>query len=44
MKTSNSGANHAVLLAQKDRSGLGPMEICNSDPKVVFFFASKNHR
>ena len=26
METSNSGANHAVLHAQNDRWGLGPME------------------
>ena len=41
MQTSNSGANHAVLHAQNDRSGLGPMETCNSDPKVVVFLHPK---
>ena len=41
MQTSISGANHAVLHAQNDRSCLGPMETCNSDPKVVFFFIQK---
>ena len=33
METSNSGANQAVLHAQNDRRGLGPIENCNSDPK-----------
>ena len=33
METSNSGANHAVLHAQNDRFGLGPIETINSDPK-----------
>ena len=35
MQTSNSGANHAVLNAQNDRRGVGPIETCNSYPKVV---------
>ena len=35
METSISAANHAVLHAQNHRSGLGPIEIWNSDPKVV---------
>ena len=35
METSNSASNHAVLHAQKDRSGLGPIETCNSDPEVA---------
>ena len=30
METSNSGANHAVLRAQNDRCGLGPIETINS--------------
>ena len=30
MESSNSGANHAVLHAQNDRRGLGPMETSNS--------------
>ena len=30
METSNSGANHAVLHAQNDRRGLGPLETRNS--------------
>ena len=39
MKTSISGANHAVLHAQNDRCGLGPTETCNSDPKVAVLHA-----
>ena len=35
METSNSGANHAVLHAQNDRCGLGPIQTCNSAPKVA---------
>ena len=30
METSNSGANHAVLHAQNDSCGLGPIETINS--------------
>ena len=30
MQTSHSGADHAVLNAQNDRRGLGPIETCNS--------------
>ena len=30
METSFSGANHAVLHAQSDRRGLGPIETINS--------------
>ena len=30
METSYSGANHAVLSAQNDRCGLGPIETINS--------------
>ena len=30
METSVSGASHAVLHAQNDRSGLGPIETINS--------------
>ena len=30
MENSNSGANHAVLHAQNDRCGLGPLETINS--------------
>ena len=35
METSKSGANQAVLHAQSDRWGLGPIETCNSDAKVA---------
>ena len=31
METSDSGANHAVLHAQNDRLGLGPIETSKSD-------------
>ena len=43
METRNSSANHAVLYAQNDRSGLGPMETGNSDPKGAVLSA-QNHR
>ena len=43
MKTSFSGANHAVLPAQNDRCGLGPIELCNSGAKGAVLNA-KNHR
>ena len=33
METSNSGANHAVLHAQNNWCGLGPIETCNSGAK-----------
>ena len=33
METSFSGANHAVMQAQNDRWGLGPLETRFSDPK-----------
>ena len=39
METSISGANHAVLHAQNDRRGLGPLETCNSDPKGAVLLA-----
>ena len=39
METSNSGANYAVLIAQNDRWGLGPIETINSDPKVTVMHA-----
>ena len=35
METSISGANHAILNVQYDKWGLGPIETCNSDPKVA---------
>ena len=40
METSNSGANHAVLHAQIKRRSLGPLETCNSDPKVAVLHAN----
>ena len=39
METSNSGANHAVSHAQNDRRGMGPIETCNSGPKVAVLHA-----
>ena len=36
METSDSGANHAVLLSQNDRWGLGPMETSNSGANHAF--------
>ena len=42
METSNSGANHAVLLAQYDRGGLGAIETCSSGHKVAVLNA-QNH-
>ena len=35
METSNSGANQAVLHAQNDRRGLGPIETINSGHKII---------
>ena len=43
METSISGANHAVLHAQNDRCGPGPIETCNSGAKGAVLNA-KNHR
>ena len=43
METSNSAANHTVLYAQNDRWGLGPLEICNSDPKVAVLHANNTN-
>ena len=43
MKTSNSGANHAVLHALNDRCGLGPIETINSGHNVAVVNAH-NHR
>ena len=39
METINSDTNHAVLHAQNDNLGLGPIETCNSDPKVAVLLA-----
>ena len=35
IETSNSDAIHAVLHAENDRCGLGPIESCISAPKVA---------
>ena len=43
METSNSGTNHAVLHAQNDRRGMGPIETSKFDPKGAILNA-KNHR
>ena len=43
METINSGANHAVLHAQNDRSGLGPIETSDSVANHAVLNA-KNHR
>ena len=43
METSNSGANHAVLNAQNDRRGLGPIETTNSGDNVAVVNA-QGHR
>ena len=42
MKTSNSGANHAVLHAQNDRFGLGPIETINSGHNGAVVNAQNN--
>ena len=39
METSFSGAIHAVLHAQKDRRGFGPIETINSDQKDAVLHA-----
>ena len=43
METSVSGANHADLLAQNDRGGLGPIDTINSGHNVAVV-NSQNHR
>ena len=43
METSFSGANHAVLHAQNDRRGLGPIETINSVQNDAVLNA-QNHR
>ena len=43
METSNSGANHAVLHAQNDRCGLGPIDTINSGHNDAVVNA-QNHR
>ena len=42
METSNSDANHAVLHAQNDRRGLGPMETSNSDANHAVLHAQND--
>ena len=42
METSNSGANHAVLHAQNDRFGLGPIETINSGDNGTVVNAQNN--
>ena len=46
METSNSGTYYAVLSAQNDRCGLGPLETINSGHNVAVVNAqnNKNHR
>ena len=39
METSNCGANHAVFHSQINRRSHGPIETCNSDPKVAVLLA-----
>ena len=39
METSNYGANPVVLRSQINRRSLGPIETCNSDPKVSVLHA-----
>ena len=39
MENSDSGANHAVLHAQNDRWGLGPIETSNSGHNVAVLHA-----
>ena len=39
METSSCDAKNAVVHAQNNRSCLGPIETCNSGPKVVVFNA-----
>ena len=43
METSNSGANHAVLHAQNERRGLGPIETNNSGHNDAVV-SVQNHR
>ena len=43
METSNSGTIHAVLHAQNDRCGLGPIETINSG-HIVAVVNSQNNR
>ena len=42
METSNSGANHAVLHAQNDKCGLGPIETSYSGHNVAVVNSENN--
>ena len=42
METSISGTNHAVLHAQNDRCGLGPIETINSCHNVAVVNSQNN--
>ena len=42
METSYSGANHVVLFAQSDRSGLGPMETSISGANHAVLYAQND--
>ena len=42
METSDSGANRTDLHAQINRRSLGPIETCNSDPKVAVLHAQND--
>ena len=44
MEKSNSGANRALLNAQINRRSLGPIETCNSGPKVAVLHAKPQMR
>ena len=39
MVTINSGHNNTVVSAKNHRCGLGPIETCNSGPKVAVLHA-----
>ena len=43
IETSNSGANHALLLAQNNRLCLGQLETCYSCPKVAVLHPKTTH-
>ena len=42
METGNSGTTHAVLHAQNDRCGLGPIETSNSGHNVAVVILQNN--
>ena len=44
METSISGANHSVFHAQITRRSLGPIDTCNSDPKVAVLHAKSTDK